>query len=118
MKIEAVNKKFRLKLYENRDFKPGGDTWMFRDDKPFPSVPNDEVAAFTLVGDPGVTVYFFNSKSGDKKAAWGEVTLTNSVTSVKCGNLDKSVSTYKFHKSPYPNADKLAGKVSLVKVKA
>jgi hypothetical protein len=112
---KAVVRRFKLVLYENRDFTKGSDKWTItHTTTKWPKIKDDEVAAFKLSGDPGVRVEFFDAWNGSKRKSWAEVELTSAVTSIEVPNMRRSKSTYKHHK--VPGEDNIDGKVSLVRV--
>ena len=116
VEIPAGTPQFRLHMFENRGFKPGGDEWIVTQDGwQTPTPPNDEITAFKLSGSPGIHVELFNDKVPNHQKTWGEATLSAAVTSVDVPNLRNSVSVYVHHKAPHD--DNLDGKVSLVVIR-
>lgn len=110
-----ADRKFELKLYENRDFKRGGNSWTItHNTRRWPAIPNDEVAAFKLSGDPGVRVEFFNAPTPNKRKTWAEVELTSAVSSIEVPNMRRSKSTYRHNKKG--DDDNIDGKVSLIQI--
>jgi hypothetical protein len=108
--VDVKGKRFTLDLYEDRGL--GGDHWVITEKSTVP-IPNDEVAAFTLSGDVGVHVEFFNDATKPKDSeTWAEATLTVPGEILVVGNMRYNTGGYTHHK--HPKHDNIDGKVSKI----